>query len=226
MPTGKPRLKRLRFSRFLGAATTFFILVVFPMIAVILAATLQPSPHATSHVLEIWVSALPWWLILAFALSIVFLCLHTFYEYQRRTYDPTWAFQFLEEFNSDDFIEYRGTAATLLKDSVRMEMHLREKNLKPLTDIDPVLDMFDSIGFYHHGGQISSEVVHQEFFYWIRGYYQAAHDYIEARQVQEAATWDYVPELYETCQEIEAKMSGKTFKRHLTKERLADFLDE
>lgn len=212
--------------RQLVSASVGFLVWVPPVIAVVVGDVISGTPTEPLRAAASGQFHLGIALIIGLSVSVVLLFLQHYFEFQRRTYDPTLAFHFLEDFDSDDFIEFRGTAATLLKDSETFRATLSGETIKALMDIDPVLDFFDSIGFYQHGGQISPEVVHQEFFYWIRGYYQATRAYVEARQDEEAAIWEYLHELYETGQAIEAKRSGATFKKLLTTEKLAEFLQE
>jgi hypothetical protein len=98
---------------------------------------------------------------------------------------------------------------------------LRSTN-RGLEDIDDVLDFLEDIGFYVHGDQISPEVAHHHFYHWIRGYYFAARDYIEAWQEQESESWRHIKELFETTRELETTGKGRTT---LTGEQISEFLD-
>jgi hypothetical protein len=137
---------------------------------------------------------------------------------QQRTYDPTWAFRFDDRLYSDELKEARCRAAKILKNN---QGKLRSTD-KGLEDIDDVLDFLEDIGFYVHGDQISPEVAHHHFFHWIRGYYLAARDYIEAWQEQESASWMHIKELFETTRQIETRGKGRTT---LTAEQISEFLD-
>jgi hypothetical protein len=227
MAKGKSILRWARFERHAISASTGFLVWVPPVITVVAGVWLGNalSDTASAPVGELhlhFIRALFPWFLAGAVISAALLILQHYFEFQRRTYDPTWIFQFVKDFNDDDFIELRGRAATVLKEN---DGKLGIRDLA-FSDIEPVLDFLDSVGFYVHGGQISPEVVHQEFQYWIRGYYQAARDYIEVSQNEESTLWEYVPELFETVQEIEAKRAGATFKKFLSKEKLLSFLEE
>lgn len=139
-------------------------------------------------------------------------------EYQQLTNDPTWAFRFDDRLYSDELKEARCRAAKIFKNN---QGKLRSTD-KGLEDIDDVLDFLEDIGFYVHGDQISPEVAHHHFFHWIRGYYLAARDYIEAWQEQESASWMHIKELFETTRQIETRGKGRTT---LTAEQISEFLD-
>ena len=70
-------------------------------------------------------------------------------------------------------------------------------------DIDDVLDFFEDLGFYMQGDQATPEAIHHTFYYWIRGYYSAARDYLEKAQEERPTQWEFVKELFETTHEIE-----------------------
>lgn len=203
------------------SASVGFLVWVPPVIAVIAGTLFTADPNPLNKPAYLSGSGLFHWFVFGLAVSAVLLILQHYFEFQRRTYDPTWIFRFVDTFDTDDFIELRGRAATVLKAN---QGRLRESN-KQFFDIDPVLDFFDSIGFYQHGGQISPEVVHQEFEFWIRGYYQASREYMEVRQSDEATLWEHVAELFDTVEHIEAKRAKLTYRKFLSKEAMEEFLD-
>ena len=163
-------------------------------------------------------SEIPEWLIIAGIAGVVLLGFQAYSEYQHRTCDPTWALKFDDRFYDNEFKEARYKAATILKDHWGK---LRSTD-KSLEDIDDVLDFLEDLRFYVHGDQISPEVAHHHFYHWIRGYYLASRDYIEAWQEQEAASWQHLKELYETTRELDIKENGRTT---LTGEQISQFLE-
>ena len=78
------------------------------------------------------------------------------------------------------------------------------------------------------GDQITPEVAHHAFFYWIRGYYSAAQTYIEAAQRAEPSNWEFVKSLFTITSQIEqerVKKNGKP-KVLLDADEITKFLDE
>ena len=143
-------------------------------------------------------------------------------EYERRTYDPTWAFQFDDRFNSSEMKCLRSKAAATIKERFG---RLREENSK-LSDIDDVLDFFEDLGFYTEGHQLTPEVVHHTFYYWIERYYLSARDYIEFKQQDRPTVWDHVKYIYEITNEVELERTGKKFLAAVSNEDIQTFLDE
>jgi len=179
------------------------------------------GPAVASVAVASWIKGspeIPWWLIGGGIGGVILLAYQAWSEYQHRTYDPTWAFRFDDRFYDNELKEARFRAASILKDN---QGKLRRTD-KGLEDIDDVLDFFEDIGFYVHGDQISPEVAHHHFYNWIRGYYLAARDYIEAYQEQESASWKHIKELFETTREIEARGKGRTT---LTGDQISEFLE-
>jgi hypothetical protein len=62
------------------------------------------------------------------------------------------------------------------------------------------------------GDQITPEVAHHAFHYWIRGYYSAAKPYLENKQQQRLTQWEWVPFLLEATHEIEVERNGQVKK--------------
>jgi hypothetical protein len=149
--------------------------------------------------------SIPWWIIIGGILGVVLLGYQAYAEYKLRTYDPTWAYKFDERFYGDEIKNARAKAATILKSN---QGKLRRTNPE-LDDIDNILDFFEDVGFYVHGDQITPEVAHHHFYHWIRGYYLASRDYIEAWQTTEPR-WEYVAKLFKTTHQIEnERLKGK-----------------
>ena len=100
----------------------------------------------------------------------------------------------------------RVKAATVLRAN---RGNLRRSDLDELSDIEDVLDFLEDLGFYTFGDQITPEVAHHHFYHWVRGYYNAARDYIEWEQENEPAGWEYVKELAEVMYQVEVERSRR-----------------
>jgi hypothetical protein len=185
------RLLRHRFRRCMVSASSVFFGGLAAMIALFVAAT---RPDVSSHV----VTTLSWVFVIVF-LGLAFLQWRS--EYRRRTYDSAFAIKYSDEFSGPDMNASRHSAAKQLKAS-------RDKLAEAeLPELDEIFDFFEDLGFYTNGDQVSAEVVHHTFYYWIRGYCSAAGDYIEAKRKKagESARWEYVRILFELTSEVEAR---------------------
>ena len=110
--------------------------------------------------LIVWVLLCAWLVLFGFQMIA---------EYQRRTYDPTLMFKFDDKFDSRELKLTRSNAATVLKSN---QAGLGCAGFRS-SDVDDVLDFFEALGFFMRSDQITPEVAHHAFFYWIRGYYSA-----------------------------------------------------
>ena len=156
-----------------------------------------------------WESAWPIWALGVLAVGL--LILRAWSEYRQQTYSPQWiSSMFWKEFDNEGTREARKLAAKALKayDGEKLRVALSEKdpdkNHPDLVNIDEALDFFEDLGFYVEGDQISPEVAHQAFYYWIEGYYLSARDYIMFRQKSSPTMWDHFRPLYEVASEVEA----------------------
>jgi len=122
-------------------------------------------------------------------------------------YDPTLALHFEKELFYE-MNEQRGAAAAVLL------LHAQYGDWEKVpraSDIEPVFDFFDNLGFYLYGSQISDRVLHQSFCHWILLYYQDGCSYIRQRQDEpegEKSTWEYVEYLVKQVRDIEAAKQG------------------
>jgi hypothetical protein len=126
-------------------------------------------------------------------------------EYQRRTYDPKWMLKFDDDFTSEDMKRKRSKAARYLKMN-RTRLANADVESPELSD---VLDFFEGVGFLMQGDEITPEVAHQAFHYWIHGYYSTALEYIEAIQKEEPTRWECVKGLLELTTEVEKERLRK-----------------
>jgi hypothetical protein len=178
--------------------------------------------------LDKWKSAWPIWAIGVVAVGL--LALRAWSEYRQQTYSPKWiSSMFWNEFDSESTKEARYLAAKTLKayegEKLRLALGKKDPDLEhpDLVNIDDALDFFEDLGFYVEGDQISPEVAHQAFYYWIEGYYTASKEYIEFRQKTSVTTWDHFKPLYEVTSEVEARKVKD--KRNLDETELSKFLE-
>lgn len=183
-------------------------------------ASLTPQPNGTTSVAL--APPLLWGLIVAAIVTLILLAIQWRFEYRKRTYDPTWALKFDDLFVSNQMRERRSRAAVVLKTKASQS---RDPTFRS-KEIDEILDFFEDLGFYMRGDQITPEVTHHAFFYWIDGYYSATRDYIEMSQHASPTHWEFVSELFETTFEVEMKRSKGKCKRFLDANELSIFLDE
>jgi hypothetical protein len=167
------------------------------------------------------------WLIAGIVISLGLMVFQTHLRYMKDKFDPTLALRY-EKIFDEEMKSDRNLAAQVLKEQ---KHHLSEigtdEQKKKLEPIDPVLDLLDSLGFYMKAEQISDAVLHQHFYYWIRGYWLSSRPYIEAWQAKphEGPRWEHIETLFEATCRIECAR-GKTTKE---RERGIDtdkFLDE
>ena len=137
-------------------------------------------------------------------LAVLVLGLSTFFEYRRRTHDWTLIFQYADTF--DEMTEQRVAAARFLLDKTR---NLEED----CGELEDILDIFEDMGFYIEGDQLSSEVVHHTFDYWIRAFCQAAESYIKDRQRKEPLQWGHLDGLRKCVDRIEIRKLKKLGKK-------------
>jgi len=82
--------------------------------------------------------------------------------------------------------------------------------VKNTAQLDSVLDFFDDLGFYSENKQISDEVLHQEFYSYMRTYCQPAERYIKETEIDEPAVWNHVLPLLTRLTDIESIQSKTT----------------
>lgn len=157
--------------------------------------------------------------------SIVLLLFQITAEYRRRTYDPSWMFKLDDYFESEDMRNTRSRAAKKLKGSKTQ----LESSAFASAEIDDVVDFFEGMGFLVQGGQITPEVAHHAFHYWIEGYYLATKQYVEAKRQDRPAQWEFVEGLYRATLQVEqerVKRYGAPVNDELDDEKyVAEFLD-
>jgi hypothetical protein len=195
-PFWRRRLLRHRFRRSMVSASSVFYGGLAAMIAWFVAVT---RPDASG-----WVAVFSWVLFFVF-LGLAFLQWRS--EYRRRTYDSALALKYSDEFHDSEMNAIRRSAATQLR------AH-RDKVSDPgleIPELDEIFDFFEDLGFYTSGDQLSAEVVHHSFYYWIRGYCLAAGKYPDEKRKKlgESTRWDHIDILFELTSDVEAERSKR-----------------
>jgi hypothetical protein len=164
------------------------------------------------------------WVIIIATVSVMgllFWILQAVFESARKANDPTWALKFQDVWDKSKGMERPLAAKTLLE----YKDKLSEVNTydAELADIDDVLDILESIGFYTVSNQISPEVACHHFDYWIRRYWCAAHVYVQARRRQRgSALWRNIEPLFQATSEGNRSRKAEP----LTEAQLRKFLEE
>src|SRR5712692_8433330 len=172
------------------------------------------------------------WIFIA-GLSFLLLIPVTSLAYKahmRRAYDPSLVIHYEDKF--DEMTCERSTAAGIVL------LYLQKQTWEDILDIkgiEPVLDFFDTLGFYLYGKKLSGRVIHQSFYHWIRLFYQEGHSYVQTQREGpdgELAAWEYVDYLMNEISEIESAkqgcprealiLTGKKYKDYLLEELGAD----
>lgn len=143
--------------------------------------------------------------VLAIAgVGLFFWLVQAWFEYRRKTNDPTWALKYQEMWDkAEGTVRPRAAKALQKFEGKLSEIGTYEKEL---ADIDDVLDILEDIGFYMEGDHISPEVACHHFYHWIRGYWYNAHTYIEAWRKKEPARWRHIKPLLQATAEVNHRM--------------------
>jgi hypothetical protein len=160
--------------------------------------------------------------LVAVLAGVILLSIQVFFEYRRRTYDPTWAIKFDEMFDSGEMKNARAASAAYLRDKCD---ELDRSDLS-CADLDDIFDFFENIGFYMHRDQITPEVAHHFYHYWIRGYYSAGCRYVDKARRKEPARWEFVKILFDATNEIEDERTKSMRPRLLDAEGITEFLED
>ncbi|HEY3762077.1 MAG TPA: hypothetical protein VGN23_10050 [Verrucomicrobiae bacterium] len=162
----------------------------------------QPLPNAPTSIggvnhFHTW----QWLLLACAAIYFVGSWKSITMEARRRKYDPALALKYTGMF----FKDYEGERKKATKVLIRFHEGKTKKweDVPDRSEIDPILDIFDDLGFLLQGGQISDWVIYQYFSYWIHLYYQAAQGYVELRRMEDNTQWEHVPNLYDDMMKIQ-----------------------
>ena len=190
-------------------------------------ALLLIGPAVVGGIISIWSKSaqseivIPPWVLWSGAVAVGFLAIQAVAEFRRRTYDLTWIFKYDDRFSSKEMKAARAKAAKVLK----KQQGQLSRCTSDIGCIDDVLDFFEELGFAERGGQITPEVIHQNFHYWIRGYYSAAKEYIAAHRNDEKSRWEHLESLHEIVYEVAQTRNDRRATKEITGEALEKFLD-
>jgi hypothetical protein len=220
-------------SAVLAGALSIAVLIEIGKIA---TAGSKASPSSASDALGVW------WIVGIGAVSAVLLFLRAHSEYRKKTYDPTWAIKFTDWFGEEAMREARSRAAktlqefygrsvdrgSLLSDPDQAFENLisrRTRDYEEFEDIEDVLDFFEELGFYVNGDQVTAELAHQSFFYWIEVYYRASKKYVTFCQEESGPTaWEHIEYLYKVTRDVEKERSRDKFNEIITYSKFEEFL--
>jgi hypothetical protein len=173
--------------------------------------------------------SLRWWIGLTVFISLALIILQTYLQYLHETYNPTLALKYEEKWDSEEMEENRHYAAKAIFDHFAhlSDISKYRENLEP---IDLILDFIDTIGFLFKGGQLSEEVIHHYFYYWIRGYWHVTKPYVRAWQstIGERRRWENISSLYDSIRDYAISTKRETREEHdeLTDELKIKFIEE
>ena len=153
-------------------------------------------------------------------LVMAILVFRMFFEYQRKTYDVATINPLVIRFESDS-MEKNFTSGA--RKTLEIIAH-GWQNVDHATDVEPILDFLEDIGFALVMNQISDELAHQYFFPTAQAYYLSLKSYIEDNQrTYRKATWEYIEPLFERTFLIERKKDEEA-ERHPPKEEIIEFI--
>ena len=214
------RLRRLLSALLAGVA------LMIPIIGAILAligkgqesqSTSRPNVDALTTILH------SWFFIVSVLIASILLCLKWYFTYAKLTYDPSWVMIFQKRF--DEMRKERSETAQALREN-RGKLGDVKKNRDEFAIIEAVLDFFEDVAFYVRGDQLSPEVAWHHFYHWLRGYWNASREYVEAYRKEEPKAYANIQLLFETlCQiEVGRDKDKKREEEFMSMEDLDEFL--
>jgi len=152
-------------------------------------------------------------------LVIAVLVFRIFFEYQRRTYDLATVNPLVIRFESDSMEKNFTLGARRTLEIISQGW----QNVDHATDVEPVLDFLEDIGFALNMNQISDELAHHYFYPSVQAYFLMLKDYIKENQkTYGKATWQYIEPLFERTFLIEHKLDREA-QKHPPKEEIIEF---
>jgi hypothetical protein len=156
------------------------------------------------------------WLVLA---AIAVAIFQTWVRYSRDWFDPKLALHYQDIFEGKTLCRARAAAAWQFKQTGKYNAETKE--------VEVVLDIFEDIGFYVKHDEISAEVAHHHFYYWIAGYVQTASSYIDNYRRDEPTTYEHCKYLLEQTTAVESKkLKVHPSTLTLDEEDVASFIEE
>jgi hypothetical protein len=133
-------------------------------------------------------------------------------EFSNKSLSINLTLEFEKKFNDDKFEELRKKA----NESIRN---------KTFSDVDGVLDFFETLALLVKNNAVDEEIVWHTFFWWIRGYWVTTKDYILKEQEKDPSVWEDLNYLFKKITAIE-KNKNPNFSEELSEEELDDFINE
>jgi hypothetical protein len=162
--------------------------------------------------------------IVLLAIWTILLGSQMYSEYRRRTYDPKLMLQFDDKFDSQAMRKARSRAAKVLKDNqARRDWTDYNSN-----DINDVLDFIEALGYFMQGDEITPEVAHNAFYYWVHEYYYAARKYLISAREKDHTQWESVEYLFKMTRQIELERIARSGRdpKFIHVSGIQKFLDE
>jgi len=160
------------------------------------------------------------WIFLPIA--VIILITSTYIEYQRRTHDWILILKYQDWF--DKMGAKRNSDSSKRNNAAAFLLGRSEKGRTELYDI---FDLFEDMGFYLKGNQLSSKVIHHYFYHWIRIYYQKSEKLIADYCSEQPARYEHLPSLFKAISIIEAKKQKVPIQGlRLKDEKLTEYLEE
>jgi hypothetical protein len=100
-----------------------------------------------------------------------------------------------ERFESPEFLKKKYAAAHAIKE-------------QPGSDIEDVLDFFESLGLLTRRGALDQEFVYSTFFYWLHGYVSKCQDFIAEQRKEYPARYGDLVWLHRKLVAIEERRYG------------------
>jgi hypothetical protein len=165
-------------------------------------------------------SLIPTWPFYFLVFAAVFaVAVQTIVNCRKDWYNPTLALKYEDLFDSKPILKARATAAKQFQKDGAYNANSKE--------IETVLDVFETIGFYVMHDEISPEVAHHHFDYWIRGYVETAEEYIKDRRRKAPTIYEHVEYLLAQTSTVEAKKLHKHLaETRLSQEEIKEFIIE
>jgi hypothetical protein len=147
-------------------------------------------------------------------LALMALLFQTWVDYVKEWYKSTLALKYQDTFESLVVGKKRAMAAKIFKTSGKWN-----------SEVEPILDIFEDLGFYVRVDEISRDVAHHHLYYWIRGYVQTAELYIKDYQRTDPTAYENCEFLLEAVSKVEArKLRVPVLKLRWDEKRIQEFI--
>ena len=174
-------------------------------------------PNTNSATNSNGLSTIAYSLIGIFLMSCV--AIQSYCSYRKDWYNPNLALKYQDLFEGEPIRKARAAAANQFKADKKYNGKTKE--------IETVLDVFEDIGFYVKHHEISDEVAHHHFYYWIVGYIQTASEYIAEYRREDPTTYEHCEWLMNAVLKVEAKkLKCQTSELMYSEKDIADFIEE